>query len=85
MPYRSAWGEAIWIEIDVSEVMAGFLSGREVLARWKTEQATSRFMPLIEAAHIGALPLKGVRQVLHVSKESGTLHQLAEGVAQIGK
>lgn len=85
VPYRSAWGEAIWIEVDVSEVMAEFISGREILDRWKAEQATNRFMPLIEAAHIGALPLKAFRQVLHVSKESGTLHQLAEGIARTGK
>jgi hypothetical protein len=58
--------------------MAGFQSGREILDRWKAEQATNRFMPLIEAAHIGALPTKAFRRVLHVSKESGTLRQLAE-------
>jgi hypothetical protein len=85
VPYRSSWGEAIWIEVDVSEVMAGFISGREILDRWKAEQATNRFMPLIEAAHIGALPFKAFKQVLHVSKESGTLHQLGEGIARIGK
>ncbi len=81
VPYRSAWGEAIWIEIDVSEVLAGFISGHEILDRWKAEGATNRFMPLIEAAHIGALPLKAFKQVLHVSKETRTLHQLTEDVA----
>lgn len=85
MPYRSTWGKAIWIEVDVSEVTAGFISGRETLDRWKVEQATNRFMPLIEAAHIGALPLKAFRQVLYVSKECGTPHRLAEGFARIGK
>lgn len=68
--YRSAWGEAIWIEIDVSQLNPGFISGSEILDRWKAEHATNRFMPLIEAAHIGALPIKAFRQVLHVSKES---------------
>lgn len=82
LPYRSAWGEAIWIEVDISEVMVGFISGRAILDRWKAEQARNRFMPLIEAAHIGALPLRAFRQVLHVSKESGTLYQLAEGIAR---
>jgi hypothetical protein len=77
VPYRSAWGEAIWIEIDISEVAPGFISGREILDRWKAEQATNRFMPLIEAAHIGVLPVKAFKRVLHVSKESGTLRQLA--------
>jgi len=69
VPFRSEWGEAIWIEVDVSEVRTRFISGREILDRWKMEQATNRFMPLIEAAHIGALPVKAFRQVLYVSRE----------------
>jgi hypothetical protein len=77
VPYRSAWGEAIWIEVDVSELMAGFISGREILDRWRVEQATSRFMPLIEAAYIGALPVEAFRQVLYVSKKFGTPHRLS--------
>ena len=77
VPYRSAWAETIWIEVDVSELMAGFISGREILDRWKMEQATNRLMPLIEAAHIGALPIKAFRQVLYVSKKCGTPHRLA--------
>ena len=85
VPYRSAWGEAIWIEIDVSQLIPGFISGREILDRWKAEHATNRFMPLIEAAHIGALPSKAFRQVLHVSKESGTVLQLADAIARNGK
>ena len=57
VPYRSAWGDAIWIEIDVSEVVAGFISGREILDRWKAEQATNRFMPLIDGrAHWSPAP-----------------------------
>jgi hypothetical protein len=85
VPYRSAWGEAIWIEVDVSEIMAGFISGREILDRWKAEQASNRFMPLIEAAHIGALPLRAFKQVLSVSKESRTPHLLSERVVQTAK
>ena len=85
VPYRSAWGEAIWIEIDVSQLIPGFISGREILDRWKAEHATNRFMPLIEAAHIGALPIKAFRQVLHVSKESATVLQLADAIAPKGK
>jgi len=84
VPYRSAWGEAIWIEIDATQLIPGFISGREILDRWKAEQATSRFMPLIEAAHIGALPIKAFRRVLHVSKETRTLHECGEGISQIG-
>ena len=85
VPYRSVWGEAIWIEIDVSQLIPGFISGREILDRWKAEHATNRFMPLIEAAHIGALPLKAFRQVLYVSKESGRVLQLADAIAPNGK
>ena len=85
MPYRSAWGEAIWIEIDVSQLIPGFISGCEILDRWKAEHVANRFMPLIEAAHIGELPIKAFRQVLHVSKESGTLIHLADAIAPNGR
>jgi hypothetical protein len=82
VPYRSKWGEAIWIEVDLSKVMAGFISGRKILDRWKAEQAANRFMPLIEAAHVGALPLAAFKQVLRVSKESGAVNQLEQGFAE---
>lgn len=85
VPYRSAWGEAIWIEIAVSEIMAGFISGRDILERWKAEQASNRFMPLIEAAHIGALPVRAFSQVLHVSRESRSLQKFGKGLLPIGK
>jgi hypothetical protein len=83
VPYRSVWGEAIWIEIDISEVMSAFISGLELLARWKAEHASNRFMPLIEAAHIGALPLGAFRQILKVSRESRELRLFPDGLSQI--
>jgi hypothetical protein len=35
-------------------------------------------MPLIEAAHVGAVPLRAFKQVLHVSKESGAVKPLEQ-------
>ena len=82
VPYRSAWGEAIWIEVDLPKVMAGFISGRKIFNRWKAEQAANRFMPLIEAAHVGALPVAAFRKVLHVSRETGAVKQIERGFAK---
>jgi hypothetical protein len=70
VPYRSTWGEAIWIEIDVAQLVPGFVSGSALLARWKAEHATNRFMPRIEAAHIGSLPQRAFQRVLVASKAS---------------
>jgi hypothetical protein len=80
VPYRSTWGEAIWIEVDLPKVMPGFISGREIFNRWKAEQAANRFMPLIEAAHVGALPVAAFGKVLHVSRETGAVRQIERGV-----
>jgi len=70
VPCRSKWGEAIWIEVDLSKLMAGFLSGREILDRWKA------------AAHVGALPMTAFRRVLRISKDSGAVSQLEEDFAE---
>ena len=66
VPYRSAWKEAIWIEIDISQLGENFISGPALLAGWKAEQVGNRIMPEIEAAHIGPLPTGAFKEVLLV-------------------
>lgn len=56
IPIRRGWGHAVWIEIDRTKVQGNFISGVELIGRWKAGGRGRRIMPYIEAAHIGALP-----------------------------
>jgi hypothetical protein len=66
VPYRSVWREAVWIEIDISQLGDAFISGPALLARWKAEQVGNRIMPKIEAAHVGPLPRSAFKEVFIV-------------------
>ncbi len=68
VPFRSAWGSAVWIEIDREAVKNCLLSSSELLARLKKEGAYHHtIMPHIEAAHIGMIPTESFSQTLLVS------------------
>jgi hypothetical protein len=45
IPFRSVWKEAVWIEIDVEKLAGRFLSGRDLLARWRAAEVGNRIMP----------------------------------------
>jgi hypothetical protein len=70
VPYRPAWGEAVWIEIDVSLLGDAFISGPALLARWKADTVGNRIMPQIEAAHLGPLPRSAFKEVLLVTGDA---------------
>ncbi|WP_439136272.1 hypothetical protein [Pseudomaricurvus sp.] len=68
--------EAIWLEIDVKSAAGNFLSGRELLNKWKeSEQLRRKIMPFIEAAHLGPLPLNLIRRTLKYSKSTGVFEE----------
>ncbi len=71
VPFRSAWGSAVWIEIDRETVKNCLLSGGELLARWEKEEAYRHtIIPLIEAAHIGLIPTASFSRAFLVSDSS---------------
>ena len=73
VPYRSTWKEAVWIEIDAEKLGKAFVSGNDLLARWKTVEVGNRIMPRIEAAHLGPLPCVAFKSVFHVCEGSASL------------
>lgn len=65
VPYRGAWGEAVWIEINRQTILHDFIKAKELLSKWKQEKAYKRnIMPLIEAAHLGPIPIAAFSSVL---------------------
>jgi hypothetical protein len=79
VPYRSVWGEAVWIEIDVSQLGNTLVSGPALLARWKAEQLGNRIMPEIEAAHLGPLPISVFKSAFRIQGDVGKLETLSIG------
>lgn len=71
VPYRKEWGCSIWVEIDRKAVIENFISGSELLKKWNRDKAyKNNIMPLIEAAHIGAIPASSFLHT-YFSSESG--------------
>jgi len=69
VPYRNAWSSSIWIEIDRDTIVDNFISGITLLEKWKQENAyKNKIMPIIEAAHIGAIPSSSFMRIFHSNK-----------------
>jgi len=78
VPYRKDWGLSVWIEIDRELVAPKFISGTDLVARWKSAGAYRHtIMPYIEAAYLGPLPKTAFKRAFLVCKEDNHLHPLA--------
>jgi hypothetical protein len=67
VPYRSCWRGAVWIEIDRDQIASDFVSGIDLVARWKVDRAHGHtIMPIIEAACLSALPCTAFKSVFCV-------------------
>lgn len=66
-PYRSEWAGAVWLEVEHEKIEPAFISGPELVARWKKVNELGRkIMPHIEAAHIGNLALSNIRRAIFI-------------------
>jgi len=75
VPIRDGWNSAVWIEIDREAVSPGFLSVEAVRREWSS-QMQRRFMPMIEAAHLGPVPVGAFRRCILVSRGDGPICRL---------
>ncbi len=75
VPFRKIWGCSVWIEIDRLAIKCNLISGRNLITKWKAENAEKHtIMPLIEAAHIGPLPVASFKQAFLVQSGKNYLH-----------
>jgi hypothetical protein len=78
VPCRGKWGRSVWIEIDRGQVAPKFVSASDLVERWKRDKANEHlFMPYIEAAYLGNLPVAAFRRAFLVSEEDDEFHPLA--------
>ena len=59
------WDSAVWLEIDREKVSDALISGEKLLKKWDEDKLHRHsLMPIIEAAHLGDLPISAVARVL---------------------
>ena len=64
VPCPREWPEAVWIELHRHLLGDRLIDGPKLLRQWKAERSSRRFMPLIEAAHVGPIPVSMFRRAL---------------------
>ena len=65
VPIQYGWDSAVWLEVDREKVSDALISGEELLKKWKEDKLhRHNLMPIIEAAHLGDLPISAVARVL---------------------
>jgi len=78
VPYQESLGQAVWIEIDRGQVASQFISGPDLVLRWKADNAYEHtIMPDIEAVHLGPLPISAFKRAFLVGKGDAEFHPLA--------
>ena len=62
---QCGWDSAVWLEIDREKVSDTLISGEKLLKTWDEDKLHGHnLMPIIEAAHLGDLPISAVSRVL---------------------
>ena len=65
VPNRKGWDETVWIKINRLKTIDKLINGADLVKKWKGENLyTHKFMPIIECAHLGALPTSSFDNVL---------------------
>lgn len=77
VPCLTQWDEAIWIELNRSAIKDNFIDGKALIERWKRQGNLGRkVMPIIEAAHIGPVPISAFHRVIIFRKLDQTFAQV---------
>ncbi|MCK4207212.1 hypothetical protein J3U99_20810 [Brucella pituitosa] len=69
IPYFRKWGHAVWLEIDYTKQLRHIKLGADLLDKWRTEGKGKRWMPHVEGAHIGRMPISSVVAAHFVSPD----------------
>ena len=75
-PDSEGTGSIIWLEIDTAEIVENFIAPKVVMDKWKKSKEYRQIMALIEAAHIGEIPVSMIKRVLKYCKYSDEFIEL---------
>jgi len=77
VPCFRDWDKAVWIELDRAAIINNFIDSRALLARWIQQNELGRkIMPIIEAAHIGPVPISAFRRVYEFNTHNQEFRQI---------
>ncbi|MBX9658469.1 MAG: hypothetical protein K2X00_07860 [Nitrospiraceae bacterium] len=77
VPCFGKWDESIWIELDRVTIKDSFIDGKTLIERWKQQNELERnIMPVIEAAHIGPVPISAFRRIYKCNKHDQEFRQI---------
>jgi len=77
VPYREKWGSSVWIEIDRGLIAQQLISGPDLVAKWKANDAYEHsIMPYIEVVHVGPVPRSAFVRAFIVGKNESEIRSL---------
>ena len=77
IPITGTWTTAVWIEIDRELVKENVISAKELLLKRRADNAhRHNFLPMIEAAHIGPIPVTSFKRVFLVNKGDSKINEI---------
>ena len=77
VPVRKDWNTSIWIQVDTVSLGSSFLSGHDLLAKWKDDKAYHHnIMPYIEAASLSPISKDHFLSVVQYSRGNPRLKRL---------
>ena len=77
VPFSKRINSVIWIEININTLKRSFIGSSEVRSLWyASKQHKRKYMPYIEAAHIGPLPVKAFKKVFQYNKKRKVFEEL---------
>lgn len=77
VPYRSSRGAAVWLEIDRNAASESLIAPKALVEKWNREGAHGHtLMPMIEAAHLGPIPIERVCRVIRVDSLKKRIEEL---------
>ncbi len=80
IPFQEGQRVAVWLEVDRSKVSASYITPKGLEERWSQEGDVGRFtfMPRIEGAHIGPLPISSLRRALLLKRSASRRLDVAD-------
>lgn len=77
VPCCRNWEEAIWIELNRNEISKNLIGCRELVEIWHEKKDYQHtIMPMLEAAHIGVIPLSAFRRIFIFRRKDSTLSKI---------
>lgn len=81
VPCKTERDAAIWIELDIDIIKKDFIDGTSLVKQWNLQKAhRHKIMPLIEAAHIGPVPIVAFRRVFKYSSKAKVFTNISESI-----